>query len=118
MRYHTKLPGGLYNSGFYTMISKKKYDGLAAADKQVIDSVSGENFAFVAGRVWNQNDADGLAAAKKGGHKFGVATAEMLASVKKIKANLEARYIADMKKQGIDGAAVLKYYYGEVAKLQ
>ena len=42
----------------------------------------------------------------------------MLASVKKIKANMEARYIADMKKRGVDGAAVLKYYYGEVAKLQ
>ncbi len=118
VKFHTKLPGGLYNSGFYTFIAKKKYDGLSAADKQVIDSLSGENFAYAAGRVWNQNDADGLEAAKKGGHKFGVATAEMLASVKKIKANLEARYVADMKKQGIDGAAVLKFYYGEVAKLQ
>ncbi len=118
VKFHTELPGGLYNSGFYSIISKKKYDGLSAADKQVVDSVSGENFAFLAGRVWNQNDADGLEAAKKGGHKFGKATAEMLASVKKIKANLEARYIADMKKLGINGAAVLKYYYGEVAKLQ
>ena len=118
VKFHTELPGGLYNSGFYTFIAQKKYDGLSAADKQVIASVSGENFAFVAGRVWNQNDADGLEAAKKGGHTFGKASAEMVASVKKIKANLEARYIADMKKQGINGAAVLKFFYGEVAKLQ
>ena len=118
VKFHTELPGGLYNSGFYTFIAQKKYDGLSAADKQVIASVSGENFAFVAGRVWNQNDADGLEAAKKGGHKFGKASAGMLASVKKIKANLEARYIADMKKQGINGSAVLKFFYGEVAKLQ
>ena len=118
VKFHTELPGGLYNSGFYTFIAQKKYDGLSAADKQIIASVSGENFAFVAGRVWNQNDADGLEAAKKGGHKFGKASAGMVASVKKIKANLEARYIADMKKQGINGAAVLKFFYGEVAKLQ
>ena len=118
VKFHTEVPGGMYNSGFYTMIAKKKYDGLSAADKQVIASVSGENFAFLAGKVWNQNDADGRAASEKGGHKFGKASAGMVASVKKIKANLEARYIADMKKQGIDGAAVLKFFYGEVAKLQ
>ena len=118
VKYHTELPGGLYNSGFYTFISQKMYDGLSAADKAAIGKLSGEPFAWRAGKVWDRNDADGLAAAKKGGHTFGKATAEMLASVRKIKADLEARYNADMKKQGIDGPAVLKYFYGELAKVQ
>ena len=118
VKYHTELPGGLYCSGFYTMIGKKKYDGLSAADKKAVDSLSGEAFALRAGKVWDLNDADGLAAAKKGGHKFAKATGEMMASVKKLKAKLEADYIATMKNQGIDGAAVLKYFYGELAKMQ
>ena len=118
VKFHTEIPGGMYNSGFFTIIGKKQYDALSAADKKAVDSVSGDAFASRAGKVWNQNDADGRAASEKGGHKFGVATAGMLASVKKVKANLEASYIADMKKQGIDGAAVLKFFYGEVAKMQ
>jgi len=118
VKFHTEIPGGLYSSGFYTMISKKKYDGLSAADKKVIDDLSGEAFARRAGKVWDQNDADGLAAAKKGGHTFAKASPEIMASVKKIKAGLEAKYVADMKKDGIDGAAVLKYFYGELAKVQ
>lgn len=116
--HHTEIPGGLYSSGFYTMISKKKYDGLSAADKKVIDGLSGENFARRAGKVWDRNDADGLAAARKAGHTFAKATPEIMASVKQIRAKLEAQYIADMKKDGIDGAAVLKYFGAELAKIQ
>jgi TRAP-type C4-dicarboxylate transport system substrate-binding protein len=118
VKYHTELPGGLYCSGFYTMISKKKYDALSAADRKVIDDLSGEAFALRAGKVWDQNDADGKAAAIKGKHTFSKAGPQILASVKKIKAQLEKDYIADMKKQGIDGAAVLQYFYGELAKVQ
>ena len=118
VKFHTELPGGLYCSGFYTMIAKKKYDSLSAADRKIVDDLSGEAFALRAGRVWDRNDAEGLAAAKKDGHTFAEATPEMLASVKALKAKLEASYAADMKKEGIDGAAVLEYFYGEIAKLE
>ena len=116
--YHTEIPGGLYSSGFYFIISKKKYDGLSAADKKAVDSESGEGHSLAAGKVWDRNDADGLAAAKKGGHTFAKASPAIMKSVLEIKAKLEKAYIADMKKSGVDGAAVLKYFYGELAKIQ
>jgi len=118
VKFHTEIPGGLYSSGFYTFISKKKYDALSAADKNTIDTTSGEAFALRAGKVWDQNDADGLAAAKKAGNTFAKASTEIMASVRQIKAKLEAQYVADMKKDGIDGAEVLKYFHGELAKVQ
>ncbi len=118
VKFHTELPGDLYSSGFYTIINKKKYDALSAADKKVIDDLSGAAFARRAGKVWDMNDADGKAAAVKGKHTFAKAGAPILESVKKIKADLEKDYVADMKKQGIDGAAILKYFYAELAKEQ
>lgn len=118
VKYHTELPGGLYSSGFYTIINKKKYDGLSAADKKVIDDLSGEGFSLRAGKVWDMNDDDGRAAAVKGKHTFAKAGPQILASVKKIKAELVKDYIADMKKQGIDGAAILAYFNQELAKVQ
>jgi TRAP-type C4-dicarboxylate transport system substrate-binding protein len=116
VKFHTEIPGGLYSSGFYTMISKKKYDGLSAADKKVIDSVSGVAFARRAGKVWDRNDADGLAAAKKGGHTFLKASPEIMASVRALRATFVKEYIAATKKDGVDGTAVLAYFTGELKK--
>ena len=116
--YSTYIPGGLYTSSHYLVISKKKYDGLSASDKKVIDGLSGENFADLAGRGWDTINDAGLAGAKKAGNKMTTAPAAIINAVKKLNTEFSKEYIASVKDAGIDGAVVLKYFKGEVAKLQ
>jgi len=116
--YSTYIPGGLYTSSHYLVISKKKYDGLSSSDKKVIDGLSGENFADLAGRGWDKINDAGLAGAKKAGNKMTTAPAAIINAVKKLNTEFSKEYIASVKDAGIDGAVVLKYFKGEVAKLQ
>jgi TRAP-type C4-dicarboxylate transport system substrate-binding protein len=116
--YSTYVPGGLYSSSHYLVISKKKYDGLSSSDKKMINGLSGEKFAHLAGRGWDTINDAGLAGAKKAGNKMTIAPAAIINAVKKLNAEFSKEYIASVKAAGIDGAAVLKYFKGEVAKLQ
>jgi TRAP-type C4-dicarboxylate transport system substrate-binding protein len=116
--YSTYVPGGLYSSSHYLVISKKKYDGLSSSDKKMVNGLSGENFSHLAGRGWDTINDAGLAGAKKAGNKMTVAPAAIINAVKKLNAEFSKEYIASVKAAGIDGAAVLKYFKGEVAKLQ
>ena len=116
--YSTYVPGGLYSSSHYLVISKKKYDGLSSSDKKMINGLSGENFARLAGRGWDTINDAGLAGAKKAGNKMTVAPAAIINAVKKLNTEFSKEYIASVKVAGIDGAAVLKYFKGEVTKLQ
>ncbi len=116
--YSTYIPGGLYSSSHYLVISKKKYDGLPASDKKIIDNLSGENFADLAGRGWDKINDAGRIGAKKAGNKITTAPSAIINSVKKLNAEFTKEYITSVKADGIDGAAVIKFFKGEVAKLQ
>ena len=84
----------------------------------MIDGLSGENFADLAGRGWDTINDAGLVGAKKAGNKMTTAPAAIINAVKKLNAEFSKEYIASVKGSGIDGALVLKYFKGEVAKLQ
>ena len=116
--YSTYIPGGLYSSSHYLVISKKKYDGLPASDEKIIDNLSGENFADLAGRGWDKINDAGRIGAKKAGNKITTAPSAIINSVKKLNAEFTKEYITSVKADGIDGAAVIKFFKGEVAKLQ
>ncbi len=115
--FSTYIPGGLYSSSHYMMISKKKYDSLSAADRKVIDGVSNEAFAKMAGKAWDTINDKGLAAAKKAGNNIVMASDEIVNAVKKLNTKFEADYMAAAKKAGVDGGAVLAYFKGEMKKL-
>ena len=53
------VPGGLYNTSFFTVMNKAKWDGLSDEDKAAIDKVSGEALARLAGQ--------GLGRGRRGG---------------------------------------------------
>jgi TRAP-type C4-dicarboxylate transport system substrate-binding protein len=115
--FATEIPGGLYSASFYLILNKKKWDGLPAADKKAMAPFMGENYARLAGKGWNLVNARGRATAIKAGTKIISAPAPLMAAVRKINAKLEQRYIATMAKMGIDGAAVIKYFRAEAARL-
>lgn len=115
--YATIVPGGLYGSTHFMFISRKKYEGLDAADKKAIDDHSGEAFARLAGKGWDHVNKTGEETARAAGTKVMTAPKAVIDAVKKLNVAFEAAYAARVKKAGIDGAAVIKFYKEQVAKL-
>jgi hypothetical protein len=95
-----------------------KYNALSAADKAVIDRHSGEAFATLAGKGWDKINANGKEQALAAGNKIVVAPAALVDEVKRLNIQFEADYLAGAKKIGVDGAAALKFFKAEVAKLE
>ncbi|MEQ8701219.1 MAG: hypothetical protein RLT05_32240, partial [Bauldia litoralis] len=83
-----------------------------------VDKNSAEAFARMAGSAWDRMNDAGEEDAKKAGTKVLTAPKPVVDSVKEINKEFIANYIADAKKRGIDGEAVLKFYHSELAKLQ
>jgi TRAP-type transport system periplasmic protein len=115
--FSTYIPGGLYSSSFYLVISKSKYDAMSAADKAVIDKHSGETFSKRAGEAWDKINREGKEKALAAGNKIQVASGSMVDAVKKLKAPLEAEYLKGAAGQGTDGAAVLSFFMSQVNAL-
>lgn len=115
--FATLIPGGLYSSTHFFFISSRKYASLAPADKKVIDDRSGEAFARLAGGAWNSVNKKGEETAVAAGTKMLVAPKPVIDAVKKLNVKFEADYAARVKKAGIDGAAVIKFYKEQVTAL-
>ncbi len=88
-----------------------------SADKKAIDGLSGESFARLAGAGWNMVNKKGEETAVAAGTKILKAPPAVIDAVKKLNVKFEADYAARVKKAGIDGAAVIKFYKEEIAKL-
>ncbi len=116
--YAVEVPGGVYSSSHYLVMSKKKYDAMPAAEKTTLAKFMGEGFARLAGEGWNARNKAGRADAVKAGTKIIQAPKALTDAIAKLNAQFEAEYIASVKPMGIDGAAVLKFFRAEVAKLE
>jgi hypothetical protein len=72
--------------------------------------------AVIAGRQWDERDKQALKLMADGGIKTTVADAATVARVKELGAKLEAGWIADVAKIGVDGKAALTMLRAEAAK--
>ena len=115
LKYATFIPGGLYNTSFFLVMSEKSWNKLSAQDQQAIMSVSGEEFAKLAGKGWNKADRDGLAAMIADGMSMQTASSAMMSSLRKKLSDIEEKVVARAKSKGIDGAAALKMLRAEAA---
>ncbi len=115
--FSTYFPGGLYSSSHYLVINLGKWKALPERDKAAIRKWSGENFARLAGGGWDKINAAGKKVALAAGNKIKIAPASLMAELRKLNTQFEADYIAGANKAGFDGAAILKFFRAEVAKL-
>ncbi|MDP7060703.1 MAG: TRAP transporter substrate-binding protein [Candidatus Marinimicrobia bacterium] len=115
LKYATFIPGGLYNTSFFLVMSEKSWNKLSGQDQQAIMSVSGEEFAKLAGKGWNKADRDGLAAMIADGMSMQTASSAMMSSLRKKLSDIEEKVVARVKSKGIDGAAALKMLRAEAA---
>lgn len=117
IRHATLVPGGLYNTSFVMMMNQGKFNALSKEDQAAVEKVSGEFFARLAGKAWDAADDAGVAAMKAAGIDVQTASPAFVAELKSKTDPIEAAWYADIKKQGLDGAALMKEFRAEIKKV-
>jgi len=117
LNHATSVPGGLYNTSFFLVMNPAKFASLSKSNQEAIMRVSGENFARIAGKGWDDSDAVGQAAMDKIGIQSIVASDEFVAEIAAATAHLEADWVAKADALGVDGAAVMADLRAEIAKV-
>jgi TRAP-type C4-dicarboxylate transport system substrate-binding protein len=117
MATHTTLiPGGMYNFSFFLVMNRDRFASLPKEDQVAIESVSGEVFARLAGRMWDAEDAKGLEVLKANGNEIVTANEAFMTEIRNASAPMEAEWLKTAKEVGVDGEAALKAFREESHK--
>ena len=109
------VEGGLYNTSFFVVMNKAKWESLSEEDKAAIDSVSGEALARQFGQMWDRVDAEGVKA-MDGKVTIHEATAEQMDVLKeKLQPVIDAS-LEDFSKSGLEGKEALDVLKSEIEK--
>lgn len=109
------VPGGLYNTSFYIVMNKAKWESLEPAQQDAIDSVTGEALARMAGQMWDAADAAGKAA-MEGEITITPATDEQLAAWEGALSPLVQAKLDEAAETGVDAQAAYDMLKAEIAK--
>jgi TRAP-type C4-dicarboxylate transport system substrate-binding protein len=105
LKHHTVV--SLYASPLFTLMNQKKYDSLLPDLRKVIDDLSGAWGAEFNGAVWDKNELEGIAAAKKAGSTiYTVPQEERQRWAAKLKP-IEADWVKDKEAKGLPGRQLL-----------
>lgn len=98
------VPGGLYNTSFFVVMNRGRWDALSEEDRAAIESVSGEALARRAGRAWDAADAagrDGM----EGQVTLSEATPEQVAAFEETLRPVIDATLAEIDAAGVDAQA-------------
>jgi TRAP-type C4-dicarboxylate transport system substrate-binding protein len=118
LKYMTAVPKGLYNTSFFVVMNKAKWDALPKEDQAAIDAASGEAFARLAGKAWDAADAAGFEVIKAAGIKIDTLDGAAVADLRGRLAFTEKAFLDKAAAKGVDGAAALKMLKDEIAVLE
>jgi TRAP-type C4-dicarboxylate transport system substrate-binding protein len=115
VKYHMDAP--LYVTTFAWVINKPLYERMSAAQKKVIDDHCTNEWALKVAAPWAEFEAGGRAKLKAmADHEVYSLTPDQLGQWRKASEPLEAAWAAEVKKTGLDPAAVLQGLKAEIAK--
>jgi TRAP-type C4-dicarboxylate transport system substrate-binding protein len=105
LKHHAEV--GLYVSPLFTLMNQKKYDSLPADLRKVIDDLSGAWGAKFTGGVWDKNELEGIAAARKAGATiYKVPEEERQRWAAKLRP-IEDEWVKAMEAKGLPGRQLL-----------
>ncbi|MEC7760624.1 MAG: TRAP transporter substrate-binding protein [Pseudomonadota bacterium] len=110
----TTVPGGLYNTSFYIVLNKAKWDSLSPETQEAIDGVTGEALARMAGQMWDKVDAAGIEA-MEGKITLTAATDEQLTAWTEALQPVIDSKIAEVGETGVDAMAAYEMLKAEIA---
>jgi TRAP-type C4-dicarboxylate transport system substrate-binding protein len=113
----TLFPGGMYSSAFGFFMNEDKWNKLPKADQDIIEKISGEHMARLAGASWDEADRKGLEVLKKSGVKIVNADAVLVAEVRKRSAPIVDDWITKANAKGVEAAKVLAEFREELKKV-
>ncbi|MGF1475827.1 MAG: TRAP transporter substrate-binding protein [Geminicoccaceae bacterium] len=107
---HTDFAGdrGLYTAFFVFAMNQAAYDNLPDDLKAVIDANSGRETSIWVGRVMDEGDAPGIAAAEAAGNTIRELPTDEVARWQEAAAPLADAWVEEMTAKGKDGAAMLE----------
>ncbi len=106
----------LYTTSFIFAMNKDKYNSLPDDLKAVIDNNSGMEFSAFAGKTMASADEPSMKLAMDRGNNIITLTPEQVAEWKAAAAGVEASWIEDLNKTGLDGQAVVDQARALIAK--
>ncbi|MFN0301714.1 MAG: TRAP transporter substrate-binding protein [Burkholderiales bacterium] len=116
VKHATHIPGGLYNTSFFMVMNKAKWDAISKKDQDAIMAISGEVLARRIGKLWDAEENISGDKLKARGVEYLTADAAMLGKMREIFAGQEKKWLEDAKAKGVDGAAALRMFRDELAK--
>ncbi|MFT7595169.1 MAG: TRAP-type C4-dicarboxylate transport system substrate-binding protein [Paracoccaceae bacterium] len=115
--FTTFMPGGWYSSSHYLIMNKSAYDKLSGEDKAVIDKLSGEAYAKMAGKGWDEINKIGFDTATAAGNSIVEASDELKTALEVLNQQFIADYVKAAGEFEVDGQELLDFFKGEVSKL-
>src|SRR5499426_280040 len=113
----TLFPGGMYSSAFGFFMNEDKWNKIPKEDQAIIEKLSGEHIARLAGASWDEADKKGLEALKKSGVKIVNANPAFVAEVQKRSAPIVDEWIKKASAKGVDAAKILAEFREELKKV-
>ena len=109
-KYHAEFDpagGSLYTTTFVMAMNKAKYNSLPPDLKKVIDNNSGIETSAWLGKVQQENDIPGRAAAVEHKNTIFTVSPEEAQNFRRKSRALEVEWVQDMNKRGFDGTKLL-----------
>ena len=109
-KYHAEFDpagGALYTTTFVMAMNKAKYNSLPPDLKKIIDDNSGIDTSGWLGKVQQENDVPGRAAAVERKNSIFTVGAEEAQNFRRKSRTLEVEWVQDMNKRGYDGTKLL-----------
>jgi TRAP-type transport system periplasmic protein len=113
----TLFPGGMYSSAFGFFMNEDKWNKIPKEDQAIIEKLSGEHIARLAGASWDEADKKGMEALKKSGVKVVNANPVFVAEVQKRSAPIVEEWIKKASAKGVDAAKILAEFREELKKV-
>jgi len=113
----TLFPGGMYSSAFGFFMNEDKWNKIPKEDQAIIEKLSGEHIARLAGASWDEADKKGMEALKKSGVKIVNANPAFVAEVQKRSAPIVDEWIKKASAKGVDAAKILTEFREELKKV-
>ena len=109
-KHHTELDAerGLYTAVFLFAMNKAKYESLPTDLKRIIDNNSGMDLARQVGKVWDESEGPGRAAAEKRGNQILVISGKEIEQWRSATRPVIEAWVKRMNKRGLNGEEMLE----------
>ena len=103
-------PDGMYLGSFGVFICPEFMESLSPEDRAAVMEVSGERLSAFAGKIWDENDDNGLAAAREAGNQIVTASESEQRKFRDLAAGLDDQWLQETADRDVDAKTALEEF--------